>query len=203
MKRSIVLAISILTVQPVWASQATTFATQAGAIAGFAQACGQDVTLFSGRVGEVISSMATDNADATAATTAFQQSRATQYNAERTNNLVPCTQVLQDYATLPLLRDDYKTSVIARMQQAQASAPTVTPINQTPGGSVPAMNTTPALTPQNQVPSTNASPLPANNSYTVPPPTATIENNNTPTPSPPVPTGPTVMPPANNPAGYP
>lgn len=198
MRRSIILAICLLTVQPVWAaSQAVGFATQAGAIAGFAQACGQDVNLFSSRAGEVIQAIATDNADATSAAQAFTQSRETQYTAQRSNNLVPCAQVLQDYATLPLLRDDYKDAVIARIKQT--STATVTPINQTPGGSVPPMTSSgvPTLVP----PVDNT--LPGNTGYTVP----ATPSNNVPNPQAPPPTsttvGPVVMPPVNNPAGNP
>ena len=104
-------------------SNAVEFASQAGQIAGVAQACGQDVSSFMTRVGEAIDKLATNAADRVTAMMSFQQFLQQSENLERTKQVVPCTKAIQDYKNLPILRDDYKKTVLMPLSNMKNTPP--------------------------------------------------------------------------------
>ncbi len=99
-------------------SKAIEFAKQAGAIAGVAQACGQNLGDFSARVDEAISKLSIDRADQAAAALIYQRISQEAQIAERKNQTIPCMKVLQDFRNLPIMQSDYKTKVIDQLNSA-------------------------------------------------------------------------------------
>ena len=95
------------------------FARQAGSIAGVAQACGQNVTDFSQRIAEAISTLTTNPADKAGAMLVYQQiAREAQANEQKTQT-IPCTKALEDYRNLPIMQPDYKEKVIAQLNSTK------------------------------------------------------------------------------------
>ena len=99
-------------------SKAIEFARQAGAIAGVAQACGQNLGDFSARINEAINKLATDPSDQAAASLIYQRITQEAQMAERKNQTIPCMKVLQDFSNLPIMQSDYKTKVIDQLNRA-------------------------------------------------------------------------------------
>lgn len=99
-------------------SKAIEFARQAGAIAGIAQACGQNLGDFSARVNEAINKLSSDPSDQAAASLVYQRISQEAQMAERKNQTIPCMKVLQDFRNLPIMQSDYKTKVIDQLNQA-------------------------------------------------------------------------------------
>lgn len=113
---SVALAANPASTQPTnMNSDAIAFAVQAGAIAGTAQACGQDISVFTTRVGEALNKLAVNNSDKLMAITEFQKSLQQAQINEGNNHPIPCSQVAQDYNSLPLLRPDYEQTVISQL----------------------------------------------------------------------------------------
>lgn len=131
MKQRILFSMLVLAISgPAWAdSDAITFGIQAGAIAGAAQACGQDPAVLNSRSGEAIMLLATDNNDRDQALAAYQRALQESYQSEMASQKVACTQVLQDYNSLPILKADYKQSVLAQLIGGQTNNQTATPVN--------------------------------------------------------------------------
>ncbi len=96
-------------------SKAIEFAKQAGAIAGIAQACGQNLGDFSARVNEALNKLANDPSDQAAASLIYQRISQEAQIAERKNQSIPCMKVLQDFRNLPIMQSDYKTKVIDQL----------------------------------------------------------------------------------------
>lgn len=114
-------------------SNAMAFAIQAGAIAGAAQSCGQDTTVYAGRVNEALNKLAQSATDKLLAITNYQKALEQAQTAQMTEHTIPCTQVIQDFNSLPLMRDDYETTVISQLTPTMGTAaPQVAaPINGT------------------------------------------------------------------------
>lgn len=114
-------------------SNAMAFAIQAGAIAGAAQSCGQDTTVYAGRVNEALNKLAQSATDKLLAITNYQKALEQSQTAQMTEHTIPCTQVIQDFNSLPLMRDDYETTVISQLTPTMgSSAPSAPlPINGT------------------------------------------------------------------------
>lgn len=91
------------------------FAIQAGQIAGVAQACGQNTSIFAERVSEALRFLSTSNPDLILALETFQSSVTRAQAAQAAKNLIPCAQVIKDYNSLPILRDDYKQTVLPKL----------------------------------------------------------------------------------------
>lgn len=107
------------------ATTAIDFAEQAGSIAGAAAACGQNISVFMQRTQEALNLMAVNDLDKATAMQAFQQNLLNVQMRQAQKPTLPCSQVLQDYAALPLLQDDYKTSVLPKLAPAaNTSLPT-------------------------------------------------------------------------------
>jgi hypothetical protein len=108
-------------------SEAYQFAGQVGTIAGIAQACGKDVTVLISRTQEAIAILALDTNDATMATSNLQKTMIIQFNTQKANHALPCDQITPDYDSLPILKDDYRTTVLPKLRintaQAKASPP--------------------------------------------------------------------------------
>ena len=105
-------------------NNADQFAQQAGVIAGTAQACGQDVSTFSSRTAEVIGVLTTIPSEQQAAMTIYEKVLATSAMNETKNHTMKCSDVLSAYASLPILKSDYKTTILpqmAKMGTANAS----------------------------------------------------------------------------------
>jgi hypothetical protein len=96
-------------------SKAIEFARQAGAIAGIAQACGQNLTDFSARIAEAINKLSSNPSDQAGAMLVYQQISQEAQMAERKNQTIPCMKVLQDFRSLPIMQADYEAKVIAQL----------------------------------------------------------------------------------------
>lgn len=99
-------------------SNAIEFAKQAAAIAGAAQACGQNTSDFSARVREAINKLTSDPTEQAASLLIYQQLAQATQSAESKNQTIPCTQVAQDFLKLPIMQPDYKTAVIDKLNSA-------------------------------------------------------------------------------------
>lgn len=99
-------------------SKAIEFARQAGAIAGIAQACGQNLGNFSARVIEGINKLSNDPSEQAAAALVYQRISQEAQMAEKKNQTIPCMKVLQDFRNLPIMQSDYKTKVIDQLNPA-------------------------------------------------------------------------------------
>jgi hypothetical protein len=97
------------------ASKAVEFAKQAGAIAGIAQACGQNLGDFSARITEAINKLSNDPSDPAAAALVYLRISQEAQMAEKRNETIPCTKVLQDFRNLPIMQSDYKAKVIDQL----------------------------------------------------------------------------------------
>lgn len=157
------------------ATTAIDFAQQAGSIAGAAAACGQNISVFMQRTQEALDLMAVNDLDKATAMQAFQQNLLNVQMRQAQKPTLPCSQVLQDYAALPLLQDDYKTSVLPKLAPVRnASLPTAT---NTPAAANTLSTSNPDSTANaatNGTPSTtvqNTSTAPANNNVNITLPT--------------------------------
>jgi hypothetical protein len=106
---------------------ANMFALQAGNIAGAAEQCGQDASILIARSKEVINVIAPDAVDQSNADVIFDKSvAAARANQATVMRKISCSDVLTTYNSLPLLRSDYKQSVIAVLtaHRAQETSPT-------------------------------------------------------------------------------
>ena len=99
-------------------SKAIEFARQAGAIAGIAQACGQNLGDFSARINEAIKKLSSDPSDQAAASLVYQRISQEAQIAESKNQSIPCMKVLEDFRNLPIMQSDYKTAVIDQLNPA-------------------------------------------------------------------------------------
>ncbi len=96
-------------------SKAIEFARQAGAIAGIAQACGQNLGDFSARVIEGINKLSNDPSEQSAAALVYQRISQEAQIAEKKNQSIPCMKVLEDFRNLPIMQSDYKEKVIDQL----------------------------------------------------------------------------------------
>lgn len=99
-------------------SKAIEFAKQAGAIAGVAQACGQNLGDFPARITEAINKLAVGPSDKVAAALVYQRISQEIQMAEKRTQTIPCTKVLQDFRNLPIMQPNYKTTVIDQLNSA-------------------------------------------------------------------------------------
>lgn len=96
-------------------SKAIEFARQAGAIAGIALACGQNLGDFSTRVTEAINKLSKDPSEQAAAALVYQRISQEAQMAERKKQSIPCMKVLEDFRNLPIMQSDYKAKVIDQL----------------------------------------------------------------------------------------
>ncbi len=186
-------------------SNAVSFAIQAGFIAGAAQACGQDPTVFMARVNESLDKLALSPMDKVFAMNNFQKTMQQARTAQINTHPFRCSQVIQDFNGLPLMRADYQQTVINQLalndqplqQGAPATNTTGTPLsNQAPIPNGPTTGPIPPISPAAPPPSL---PGPPNSNIYAPPtpnnaagnPNTNSQNSNSPTPS--------AMPPSPNP----
>lgn len=99
-------------------SKAIEFAKQAGAIAGISQACGQNLGDFSTRVTEAINKLSNNPSDRAAAAMVYLRISQEAQIAEKKNQTIPCTKVLEDFQNLPIMQSDYKAKVIDQLSPA-------------------------------------------------------------------------------------
>jgi hypothetical protein len=99
-------------------SKAIEFARQAGSIAGVAQACGQNVATFTQRISEAVNKLATNPTDKAGAMLIYQQIAHEALTTEQKTQSIPCTKVLQDYQSLPIMQADYQEKVIAQLNSS-------------------------------------------------------------------------------------
>jgi hypothetical protein len=140
-------AIADIPPRPIGSSNAIAFAIEAGSIAGASHACGQDVSIFTGRIGEAIDKLASSPADKLAAMTNFQHAYQQANATQSANHSIPCQQVMQDYHSLPIMRPDYQQTVISQLHSGMINQPnTIT--GQTPAPP-PGVGEQPPILPQN------------------------------------------------------
>jgi hypothetical protein len=96
-------------------SKAIEFAKQAAAIAGVAQACGQNLGDFSARIIEAINKLSNNRSDQALAALVYQHISQEAQMAEKKNQSIPCMKVLEDFRNLPIMQSDYKTKVIDQL----------------------------------------------------------------------------------------
>lgn len=97
-------------------SFAVMLARQAGLIAGAAEACGHNVSLLAARLDEAIQAVAQNTIDSSDAIAAYQQSAKEAKALQSSTPRMPCEQIVKDYNSLPLLRDDYKEVVLTALK---------------------------------------------------------------------------------------
>lgn len=111
---------SLTFAQTVVDNTANQFAEQAGAIAGTAQACGQDVSTLSSRTAEVINVLTKIPAQQQQAMTIYEKVLASSQINQTRNHPMKCSDVLTAYNSLPLLKSDYKQTVLPSMAKMGA-----------------------------------------------------------------------------------
>jgi len=162
-------------------STAASFAMQAGQIAGVVQACGQDVSVFMMRVGEAVDRLAISAPDRVTAMLAFQRVLKEAQAIEQQKQPIPCDQAIKDYNSLPILRPDYKETVLSKLAASNGSGYTVPNTRSIQSNQYvpPPPNAVPAQ-PTNEVP-------PAPGTFNAPPSqTSQQYNSNVPNPNNPV-----------------
>lgn len=92
------------------------FAQQAGAIAGIAQACGQDITLLNQRVTEVIQTLAQMETEQKLALNVYHKIAQVAQHTQQKQYVVECRNALMELRKLPILQHDYKTNVLAKLK---------------------------------------------------------------------------------------
>lgn len=96
-------------------TNANQFAEQAGVIAGTAQACGQDISTLTSRSIEVINALTHIPAEQQLALQLYEKSLATAQANQTKNHVLKCNDVLTSYNSLPILKSDYKNTVLPAM----------------------------------------------------------------------------------------
>ncbi|HEV2614410.1 MAG TPA: hypothetical protein VGV92_06850 [Gammaproteobacteria bacterium] len=96
-------------------NNAQQFAQITGSIAGTSQACGQDVSTLSSRAAEVINLLTTVPAEQQQAMMVYEKALASSAMMQEKNHTMKCPDVLMAYASLPILKPDYKTTVLPAM----------------------------------------------------------------------------------------
>jgi hypothetical protein len=143
---SILLLLTSTVVFAQASSNADQFAVQAGAIAGAAQACGQDITEYNSRINEAINVLGTNASDKQQALTLYDKTLSgIQYTQTKLHDL-NCPQVIQSYQTLPIMRADYQTTVLpalANMNTASSNSGNATTAPTTSAQTTPSATTTP------------------------------------------------------------
>jgi len=107
-------------------SAAVYYAKQAGTVGGAAAGCGQSILIFNNRSAEVIDILAQDPQDKAAAKAAFDATAQMkqQEQAASPSQQYLCPGILHDFNTnLPLVKDDYQTTVLAPLRKANPPAP--------------------------------------------------------------------------------
>ena len=100
-------------------TEAIALAAAAGGVAGAAKACGQDISEFNNRVNQAIGIMAPSPAELITAMQAFQNYTNAAYTKQSTQQILPCQQVIKDYSEVPLMRNDYTTSVLPQLRNTE------------------------------------------------------------------------------------
>lgn len=110
-----------------WADSvlANQFGREAGVIAGTTQACGTSISEYNSRVIEAINALSKTPGDRETATTVYMDALSKSLDAQTKNHVMACSQVVQSFYSLPLMRSDYKTSVLPQL--ASMVNPTNTP----------------------------------------------------------------------------
>lgn len=120
-------------------NSAVSLAQQAGAIAGAASACGQDVTLLSSRLQDAFNIMVTDEVQRSKVMMTYLQAFSNAKEMEANKAKIPCEQVLKDYNNLPILKPDYQQTVLPGLRDNPSQPNQPQPLPQL---------TSPALAPQ-------------------------------------------------------
>lgn len=102
-------------------TSATAFAIQAGSVGGAASGCGQDITTFVSRVSEALDRMSLSSTDKVLAMASFQKALSQAQSAQTNLQAIPCVQVNQDFNSLPIMRNDYQQSVLAKLSPNMAT----------------------------------------------------------------------------------
>ncbi len=110
---------------------ANQFGREAGVIAGTTQACGTSISDYNARVMEAINALSKTPGDRETAMTIYMDALSKSLDAQTKNHIMECPQVVQSFYSLPLMRSDYKTSVLPQL------ASMVTPSNAVPPQQTP------------------------------------------------------------------
>jgi len=137
-------------------TNATGFALQAGAIGGVAQACGQNIAVYLSRVNEALDRLALSSTDKSLAMASLQKALQNSQLAQAQNHPFSCQQALQDFNSLPLMRDDYRQTVLSQLSPSMGAAtpPTTVPQGNPPGNL--ATGPSPGATVGNVLPNINS-----------------------------------------------
>ena len=118
-------------------SNAVSLAQQAGAIAGAASACGQDISLLSSRLQEAFNVMVPDDLQRSKVMMTYLQSFNNAKEMENAKAKIPCEQVLKDYNNLPILKADYQQTVLPGLLDIPAATAQVPTPQQAPQQATP------------------------------------------------------------------
>lgn len=103
-------------------NSAMALAEQAGAIAGAASACGQDVSPLASRLQEAFNIMVTDENEKAKTMMTYLQAYNSAKEMEQAKAKIPCDQVIKDYNSLPILKPDYQQTVLPGLRDTTPSA---------------------------------------------------------------------------------
>lgn len=96
-------------------SKALDFARQAGVIAGMAQACHQNTSVFNQRVLIALQKLAANPTELAGAILIYHQVTQSTQTSQKKSQVIPCQKVLDDYRQLPILQADYQHNVIDQL----------------------------------------------------------------------------------------
>jgi hypothetical protein len=96
-------------------SKVLDFARQAGVIAGMAQACNQNTSVFNQRILIALKKLAANPTELAGAILIYQQVTQSTQASQKKSLVIPCHKVLDDYRQLPILQADYQSNVIDQL----------------------------------------------------------------------------------------
>jgi hypothetical protein len=133
-------------------TMADQFAAEAGAIAGTAQACGQNIVEYNARVVAAVNALSQSPSDSSQAMTIYQKTLSNAQDAQSRTHSVNCGEMIQKFNGLPIMRPDYKTTVIPKLAamvnppEASTTAPKTSSTTQTSPMTTPPTSQTTSIT---------------------------------------------------------
>lgn len=105
---------------------ANEFASEAGAIGGAVKACGQDISEYDLRVLMAINIFAKTTTDSQQAFAIYKNALSKAEDIQRKNRAIDCQKAISDFQHLPLMRADYKETVLPSLEKI--ATPTDKPV---------------------------------------------------------------------------
>lgn len=121
-------------------SLASQFALQAGTIAGVVQSCGQSIVEYNSWVVDAVNALSKSPQEQIQAMTVYQKALTNAQDAQNRSHSMNCGEAMQGFNSLPLMRPDYKKTVIpqlAQMGNSAATPPANAPVTTAPASTPP------------------------------------------------------------------